>query len=129
MAEDPGAVRARAYDLVMDGNEVAGGSIRIHSREVQEKMFKALGIGPEEAEDKFGFLLDAFRYGAPPHGGIAFGLDRLVMLLAGRETIRDVIAFPKTQRAVCLMTSAPEEVDWKQLHELSLKLDLDKDEG
>ena len=129
LAEDPGAVRARAYDLVMDGNEVAGGSIRIHSREVQEKMFKALGIGPEEAEDKFGFLLDAFRYGAPPHGGIAFGLDRLVMLLAGRETIRDVIAFPKTQRAVCLMTSAPEEVDWKQLHELSLKLDLDKDEG
>ena len=126
---DPGTARARAYDLVMDGNEVGGGSIRIHRREVQEKMFQTLGIGPEEAQDKFGFLLDAFRYGAPPHGGIAFGLDRLVMLLAGRETIRDVIAFPKTQRAVCLMTNAPEEVDWKQLHELSLKLDLDKGEG
>lgn len=124
--EDPGAVRARAYDLVMDGNEVAGGSIRIHRREIQEKMFKALGIDAKEAQDKFGFLLDAFRYGAPPHGGIAVGLDRLVMLLSGRDTIRDVIAFPKTQRAICLMTNAPEEVDWKQLHELSLKLDLEK---
>ena len=127
LATDPGAVRARAYDLVLDGNEVAGGSIRIHRREIQEEMFKALGIGAEEARDKFGFLLDAFRYGAPPHGGIAVGLDRLVMLLAGRESIRDVIAFPKTQRAVCVMTNAPEEVDWKQLHELSLKLDLGKD--
>jgi aspartyl-tRNA synthetase len=129
MDDDPGAVRARAYDLVLDGNEVAGGSIRIHRREIQEKMFAALGIGPEEAEDKFGFLLDAFKYGAPPHGGIAVGLDRLVMLMAGRDSIRDVIAFPKTQRAVCVMTSAPEKVDWKQLHELSLKLDLQKDES
>jgi len=125
LEDDPGLVRARAYDLVLDGHEVAGGSIRIHRREVQARMFKALGIGPEEAEDKFGFLLEAFRYGAPPHGGIAVGLDRLVMLLAGRPTIRDVIAFPKTQRAVCTMTGAPNEVDWKQLNELSLSLNLD----
>ena len=126
LEEDPSRVRARAYDLVLDGYEVAGGSIRIHRREVQARMFKALGIGLEEAEEKFGFLLEAFRYGAPPHGGIAVGLDRLVMLLAGRPNLRDVIAFPKTQRAVCTMTGAPNEVDWKQLNELSLRLDLDK---
>ncbi|MBW1712743.1 MAG: aspartate--tRNA ligase [Deltaproteobacteria bacterium] len=129
LTTDPGAVRARAYDLVLDGHEIAGGSIRIHSREVQEKMFQALGLGPEEAQAKFGFLLEAFRYGAPPHGGIAVGLDRLVMLLAGRSTIRDVIAFPKTQRAVCLLTDAPAEVDWKQLTDLSIRLDLTQGKG
>jgi len=124
LADDPGSVRARAYDLVLDGHEVAGGSIRIHRRELQEQVFAALGIGPREAEAKFGFLLEAFRYGPPPHGGIAVGLDRLVMLLAGRPTIRDVIAFPKTQKAVCLMTDAPSEVDFKQMTELSIRLDL-----
>ena len=121
---DPGAVRARAYDLVLNGNEIGGGSIRIHTPEMQKKMFAALGIGDEEAESKFGFLIEALRYGPPPHGGIAFGLDRMCMILAGRTTIRDVIAFPKTQRAVCQMTSAPNEVDWKQLAELGIKLDL-----
>ena len=124
---DPGAVRARAYDLVLNGNEIGGGSIRIHTPEMQKKMFAALGIGEEEAESKFGFLIEALRYGPPPHGGIAFGLDRMCMILAGRTTIRDVIAFPKTQRAVCQMTSAPNEVDWKQLAELGIKLDLPQD--
>jgi aspartyl-tRNA synthetase len=129
LESNPGRVRARAYDLVLDGNEVAGGSIRIHRREVQERMFRALGISPEQAEEKFGFLLEAFRYGAPPHGGIAFGLDRLVMLLAGRGTIRDVIAFPKTQKGTCPLTNAPNEVDWKQLTELSIRLDLAGQKG
>lgn len=124
---DPGAVRARAYDLVLNGNEIGGGSIRIHTPEMQKKMFAALGIGEEEAESKFGFLIEALRYGPPPHGGIAFGLDRMCMILAGRTTIRDVIAFPKTQRAVCQMTSAPNEADWKQLAELGIKLDLPQD--
>ena len=120
----PGDMRARAYDLVLNGNEIGGGSIRIHHKNVQEKMFKLLGIGKEEAELKFGFLLDALQYGAPPHGGIAFGLDRIAMLLTGAPSIREVIAFPKTQKATCLMTQAPSEIDTKQLKELALKHDL-----
>ena len=121
---DPGSIKARAYDLVLNGNEIGGGSIRIHQKEIQEKMFKLLGIGQEEAETKFGFLLDALKYGAPPHCGIAMGLDRVTMLLSGAGSIRDVIAFPKTQKATCLMTQAPSEVDPKQLRELKLKADL-----
>ena len=121
---DPGKARAKAYDLVINGQEVGGGSIRIHRREVQAKMFKVLGIGDEEAKAKFGFLLEALEYGTPPHGGIAFGLDRLVMLLSGASSIRDVIAFPKTQRAQDLLTKTPSPVEPEQLRELHLKLDL-----
>lgn len=120
---DPGAMRARAYDLVLNGVEIGGGSVRIHDSETQSKMFKALDIGPEEAAAKFGFLLEALEYGAPPHGGIAFGLDRLVAILTDSESIRDVIAFPKTQKAVCLLTDAPSEVDPKQMRELGIKRD------
>jgi aspartyl-tRNA synthetase len=118
---DPAAVRARAYDVVMDGVEIGGGSIRIHDLELQRRMFRVLGIGDEEAEQRFGFLLEAFRYGVPPHGGIALGLDRLVMLMAGHDSIRDVIAFPKTTSASCLMTDAPSAVDQDQLRELGLR--------
>ena len=118
----PGDVRARAYDLVLNGNEIAGGSIRIHHREIQERVFRMLGISESEAREKFGFLLDAFRYGAPPHGGIAFGYDRLVALMAGKAFIRDVIPFPKTNTAASLMDGAPSIVDPAQLRELGLRL-------
>lgn len=122
MLESPGTALSQAYDLVLNGVELGGGSVRIHSQEMQRSVFKLLGIGPEEAEDKFGFLLDALKFGAPPHGGLAFGLDRLVMLMTGSQTIRDVIAFPKTQTAACVMTQAPAPVDPKQLREVGIRL-------
>ncbi|WP_072469252.1 aspartate--tRNA ligase [Urinicoccus massiliensis] len=122
LEEDPSEVRAKAYDLVINGDEVGGGSIRINNSDLQEKMFKALGFSKEDAEEKFGFLLDAFKYGAPPHGGIAYGLDRLTMIFTGADNIRDVIAFPKTQSATCLMTGAPVEVSDKQLDELNIEV-------
>jgi len=122
METDPGRVRAKAYDLVLNGVELGGGSIRIHTQDLQSKMFKLLGFSNEQALERFGFLLEAFKYGTPPHGGMAFGFDRLVMLMAGRNTIRDVIAFPKIQNSSCPLTNAPDKVDDKQLKELHIKI-------
>ena len=122
LSTDPSKAIAKAYDMVLNGSEIGGGSVRIHREEVQSKVFRALAIGPEEAKLKFGYLLDALQYGAPPHGGIAFGLDRIVAMMAGTDSIRDVIAFPKTQRAQCLLTQAPSPVDETQLRELHIRL-------
>jgi aspartyl-tRNA synthetase len=118
---DPGRVRAKAYDIALNGNEIGGGSVRIFQHEIQEKMFEILGFTKEQAQEQFGFLLDAFRYGVPPHAGLAYGLDRMVMLMAKEDSIRDVMAFPKVKDASCLMTQAPSVVDDKQLGELGLK--------
>ena len=117
---DPGRVRAKAYDIVLNGTEVGGGSVRIFQNDVQEKMFELLGFTTEEARDRFGFLLNAFKYGVPPHAGLAYGLDRLIMLMAKEDSIRDVIAFPKIKDASCLMTNAPDVVEEKQLEELGI---------
>ncbi len=122
MTSDPTSALARAYDMVLNGYELGGGSIRIHSAEVQRQMFAALGLDPAEAEDKFGFLIQALEHGAPPHGGIAFGMDRLIMLLTGSASIRDVIAFPKTQKATCLLTNAPDSVSARQLRDLAIRV-------
>jgi aspartyl-tRNA synthetase len=124
LEHDPGAVRARAYDMVLNGTEIGGGSIRIHRSELQESVFQTLGIDRDEARHKFGFLLEALGYGAPPHGGIAFGLDRIVSMMAGENSIREVIAFPKTQKSACLMTEAPSSIDGDQLRELGIRTRL-----
>jgi aspartyl-tRNA synthetase len=125
LESDPGRCRARAYDCVLNGNEIGGGSIRIHQPEVQARLFKALGLSDAEAQQKFGFLLEAFKYGPPPHGGIALGLDRLAMLVCGADSLRDVIAFPKTQKGTDLMTDAPGPVAKRQLDELFIQTKLE----
>jgi aspartyl-tRNA synthetase len=122
LKNSPATALSRAYDMVLNGTELGGGSIRINKPEMQQSVFEVLGIGEEEAQEKFGFLLDALSYGCPPHGGIAFGLDRLIMLMTGATSIRDVIAFPKTQSAACPLTEAPGEVSTKQLRELNIRL-------
>ncbi len=124
LESNPGKVRSKAYDIVLNGVELGGGSIRINRRDVQNKIFELIGLSAEEAQDRFGFLLDAFKFGAPPHGGMAYGLDRLVMLMAGKNSIRDVIAFPKVQNASCPMTNAPDIVDNKQIREIHIKIDI-----
>ena len=125
---DPGRVRAKAYDIVLNGVELGGGSVRIHQDDIQKKMFSVIGLSEEEANEKFGFLLTAFRYGVPPHAGLAYGVDRLVMLMTGADNIRDVMAFPKNKDAVDLMSDAPNVVDEKQLEELSLAI-VNKEES
>ena len=127
LESDPANVRAKAYDLVVNGVEMGGGSIRIHSGDIQQRVFNVLGFSDEEAENKFGFLLKALKYGTPPHGGLAFGLDRMIMLLVGTENIRDVIAFPKTQNHSCLMSDAPSIVSEEQLEELGIEV-VDEEE-
>ena len=121
METAPGEVRAQAYDIVLNGYELGGGSLRIYEKELQEKMFKVLGFTQEQAQEQFGFLMDAFEYGVPPHGGLAFGLDRFIMLLAGRDNLRDTIAFPKTASASCLLTDAPSSVATAQLDDLHIR--------
>jgi aspartyl-tRNA synthetase len=121
---NPGAALAKAYDMVLNGSEIGGGSVRIHRTELQSAVFELLGIGEAEAQSKFGFLLEALKYGTPPHGGIAFGLDRIVMFMAGTDNIRDVIAFPKTQTAACLLTDAPTPASDVQLNELHIRVKL-----
>ncbi|MGI9553842.1 MAG: amino acid--tRNA ligase-related protein, partial [Thermodesulfobacteriota bacterium] len=128
LEKEPGEVTSKAYDIVLNGVEIGGGSIRIHRKDIQEKVFNTIGLTKEEAEDKFGFLLNALEFGAPPHGGIALGLDRIVMLLAGKDSIRDVIAFPKTQKGMCPLTEAPSEINIEQLLELGLKIDQKRKE-
>ena len=118
---DPGRVRAKAYDIVLNGTEIGGGSVRIHQSDIQAKMFDVLGLSKETATERFGYLLEAFKYGVPPHAGLAYGLDRVVMLMLGAESIRDVIAFPKNKDAVCLLSNAPDTVDDKQLEELHIE--------
>ena len=124
---DPGRVRAKAYDIVLNGTEIGGGSVRIHQNDIQEKMFEALGFTMESAYEQFGFLLNAFKYGVPPHAGLAYGLDRLIMLMAKEDSIRDVIAFPKVKDASCLMSEAPNTVDPKQLEELGIEIAKQED--
>ena len=125
---DPGAVRAKAYDIVLNGTEIGGGSVRIHQADIQAKMFEKLGFTEESANSQFGFLLEAFKYGVPPHAGLAYGLDRVIMLMVGADSIRDVIAFPKVKDASCLMMEAPNVVDQKQLDELGIALAVKEEE-